>query len=219
MKKMKISHLASLFMAAFLLTAANIIIVPDAAFAAPPPCKGLNKDDPGCDGGGGGPTFTVDILGDGLVGGSSGVNPWLQSFGGQNSIGLNDASGLDVGSLTGLRSFTGQDADCFPEILDGSHATTFPLHQAIVKQGKKGSAEASFWFHGATDDGSVPLVYVLKLFGDFDGENVEFPGTATLSMVDEWELKVENEGKKIKDLSCESQGTGNDVTITVTELP
>ena len=62
MKNTKIRHLASLFVAAFLLTAANFVIVPDAAFAAPPNCKGKNKS---CDGGGGddGGTTTPKVIG------------------------------------------------------------------------------------------------------------------------------------------------------------
>lgn len=168
--------------------------------------------------GAGGAMFDVIILGGGLDGGSGLDDPWLQGFGGKNSIGLNDATaGLDVGMLMGLDVLTGEDESCFPPDTGDDHASAsdFPLHQAIVKRGKQGSVEASFWFHGATDDGSVEVLYVLKLFGDIDG-NVEFPGTADLSM-DEWELKVENEGRKIKKMSCESQGTDIDVTITVTK--
>ncbi|MEE8464587.1 MAG: hypothetical protein V3S53_07365 [Gammaproteobacteria bacterium] len=176
-------------------------------------------------GGGGvdGATFDVFILGGGLDGRSGIDNPWLENFGGKNSIGLNDAApaGLDVGMLMGLADFTGEDEDsgCFPADTGTDHASTslFPLHQAIVKQGRNGRAEASFWFHGATTEGDEVL-YVLKLFGHFDGENVEFPGDAVLLM-DEWELKVENEGRKIKNMSCESQGMGKDVTISVFELP
>lgn len=220
MKKTKISHLASLFVAAFLLTAANIIIVPDAAFAAPPPCKGQkNKDDPGCDSGsGGGRTFTV-VIGNGLAGGS-GSNPWLESFGGRNSIGLNDAApaGFDVGTLTGVGSFTGQPGDCFPSDFVDPHSSAFQLHQAIIKSGKKGRAEASFWFHGATDNGLVRVLYVLKLFGTF-ASPMDWPSTQVLTMTD-WELKVENESKAIKSISCigelEEEDDPVSVAITVT---
>ncbi len=191
------------------------------SFANPPDEDGEHEHGGG---GGGDATFDVFILEvdvdgiavvNGLDGRSGLNNPWLESVGGKNAIGLNDATAfLDVGVLMGLAGFTGEVSDCFPGD-QGMHASADPLHQAIVKKGKRGTAEANFWFHGATDDGSVDVLYVLKLFGEFVGMDVEFPGTADLLM-DEWELKVENEGRKIKMLSCENQGMGN-VTITVTE--
>lgn len=52
MKNTKITQVTSLFVAAFLLAAVNIIVVPDAAFAAPKSdlCKGKNADRPAeCD--------------------------------------------------------------------------------------------------------------------------------------------------------------------------
>ncbi len=64
MKNTKIRHLGSLFVAAFLLIAANIIVLPDAAFAAPPDCKGKNKGAEGCDGGSDdGGTNTPKVIG------------------------------------------------------------------------------------------------------------------------------------------------------------
>ncbi len=54
MKNTKIRHVTFLFVSAFLLTAINIIVVPDAAYAEPPACKGHKKNDDGCDGSGGG---------------------------------------------------------------------------------------------------------------------------------------------------------------------
>ena len=56
------------------------------------------------------------------------------------------------------------------------------------------------------------LIYVLKLFGKFE-DGMDWPGAQTLTM-DTWELKVENEGKTIKDMSCQGDGSGV-VTITV----
>ena len=92
------------------------------------------------------------------------------------------------------------------------HGLSPELHQSIINSGKKGRAEASFWFHGATKDGLVRLIYVLKLFGEFEMNKV-WPGAQTLEM-DTWELKVENEGKTVKDISCQGAGT-NSVTITI----
>ena len=189
------------------------------AYAEKPDCD-QDPSHPSCktDGGADGAAFNVDIGVLGELQGGSGDNPWLQGFGGKKSIGLNDASptGLDVGTLTGVGMFTGLDARCFPGDFmppDPVHGSPDELHQAIVKSGKKGRAEASFWFHGATKNGMVRVLYVLTLFGVFDGD-VEFPGEATLLM-STWELKVENEGKEIKSISC--QGAGDDsVTIDVT---
>ena len=188
------------------------------SFADPP--DGGEHDHGGGGGGGGDATFDVIILGIGNeLDGRSGLdNPWLESFGGKNAIGLNDATaGLDVGMLMGLAAFTGEDPDCFPEDTGTDHTSTslFPLHQAIVKQGRKGRAEASFWFHGATTEGDEVL-YVLNLFGHFADENAEFPGTAELLM-DDWELKVENEGKAIKSISCIGElGVVDEVLVTIT---
>lgn len=94
------------------------------------------------------------------------------------------------------------------------HGFSPELHQAIINSGKKGRAEASFWFHGATTNGTVRLIYVLKLFGKFE-DGKDWPGAQTLKMTT-WELKVENEGKTIKEMSCQSDGVKvGSVTITV----
>ena len=93
------------------------------------------------------------------------------------------------------------------------HDSAYELHQAIIKSGKKGRAEASFWFHGATTNGMVRVLYLLKLFGTFDNPE-DWPSAQKLTMTD-WELTVENEGKKIKGESCSGDGDAKDLTITV----
>ncbi len=90
----------------------------------------------------------------------------------------------------------------------------FTLHQATISQGKGGRAQAAFWFDGLTKDGNTSVLYVLKLFGA-DGSGAALPGEAELFMTT-WELKVENESKTIKDMSCLGDGTDPVVTITVT---
>ncbi len=61
------------------------------------------------------------------------------------------------------------------------------------------------------------VLYVLKLFGE-EGSAGECPpeNIATLYMTS-WELKVENEGKTIKGISCLGEGTDL-VNITVTPV-
>ena len=59
MKNRKTKQLTFLFVSAFLLTALNIIVVPDAAYAEPPACKGQKKNDDGCDGSGGGGGISI----------------------------------------------------------------------------------------------------------------------------------------------------------------
>lgn len=197
------------------------------AFAAKPDCDSdSDSSHPSCKTDGDA-AFTVDIgqleLGE-LLQGGSGDDLWVQGFGGKNAIGLNDASGLDVGTLTGVGSL-GLDILsplCFPADFmpppdpgeESVHTSFSDLHQALIKPGKQGRAEASFWFHGFTNDGyMVRVLYVLKLFGKFES-NKEWPGAQTLEMTS-WELKVENEGKTIKDKSCSGKGDGKvDITIT-----
>ena len=191
--------------------------------------KPSNGDHEHGGGGGGadGAMFRVTILDDDLAGGSTvavdemgkTIDPWLQGFGGKNSIGLNDASGLDVGTLTGVGSFTGlglgPNEFCFPGDIVDPHASLFPLHQAFIKPGKKGRAEASFWFHGTTKDGMVRVLYLLKLIGAFESPEV-WPSAQKLTMTD-WELKVENEGKAIKSISCIGELPEEDeVSVTIT---
>ena len=196
------------------------------SFAAKPGACDQDPPHPSCKTGDDtdGAAFNVDIgaSGDALQGGSGG-NPWLQGVGGKNSIGLNDASpaGLDVGTLTGVAALTDEDTTCFPTDFLSPHTASFQLHQAFIKSGKKGRAEASFWFHGKTFLDDVRVLYLLKLFGEFESGK-EWPGAQTLTMTD-WELKVENEGKAIKMISCQGEGkvggivSPSSITIIVTE--
>jgi len=185
-----------------------------------------DKPDPNHDHGGA--AFDVVITGGlGLLAGRSAVdemgkkiNPWLQGFGGKNSIGLNDASGLDVGSLAGVGMLIPNDDStvlhplCFPgDYMPPPHDSPYELHQTLIKPGKKGRAEANFWFHGKTFLRDERVLYVLKLFGEF-ANGGDWPGAQTLDMTT-WELKVENEGKTIKEISCQGDGSGV-VTIEVT---
>ncbi len=196
-----------------------------------PSCK--TDDDDGA-------AFDVDITGDLGLDGGSGEDPWVQGVLGKNGIGLKDVApdDLAVGTLTGVGGFFLDEkyAPCF-DFDDTGHDFSPELHQAYIKPGKKGRAEAKFWFHGETykpldgefcdgeSDGEsscgpastqVRVLYVLTLFGEFDPIKV-WPGPQTLEM-DAWELKVENEGKTIKEISCQSEGDKVVVTIKVTAL-
>lgn len=165
-----------------------------------------------------------------MTGRSAELTPWAE-FGGKNGIGLNDASGADVGTLTGVGGFfsSGSDPDyqaCFNDsgTVGGEETHDFSpqLHQAIIKSGKKGRAEAYFWFHGEThsplvdgDSINVRVLYLLTLIGKFDELAETWPSAQTLTMTS-WELKVENEGKTIKGMSCQGAGP-TDVTIEVVD--
>ena len=215
------------------------------SYAEKPDCS-VNDTHPSCktDDSEGGATFTVTITGGlGLLrngapelqGGSAVddgiVTPWVQGVVGKNGIGLNDASGDDVGTLTGVGGFFPVDyAPCFDfdnEDLPPPHEISSELHQAYIRPGKKGRAEAHLWFHGETrlpldetdENKRVRVLYVLKLFGD-DGSAAGFPpaeNTALTLKMTSWELKVENEGKTIKGMSCLGEGTDL-VDIKVTAL-
>ena len=146
--------------------------------------------------------------------------PWVQGVVGKNGVGLSDVAPdfLDVGTLTGVGGFFSlvPYGNCFDDS-STEHEFSPQLHQAFIKPGKKGRAEANFWFHGETFEGDVRVLYVLKLFGDPDSA-AGFPPAdkVTLNMTS-WELKVENEGKTIKAISCQREGD-DDVTIKVTPL-
>ena len=210
------------------------------SYAAQPVCHNPPEEfpHPSCKpaGDSGGASFVVTIEGSGLTGGSAEDVPWVQGVLGKNGIGLNDVAPdfLYVGTLKGLSMFTGESYLCFPGDYGNPspppHTTErlFDLHQAIIKSGKKGRAEAHLWFHGETrlpvdetgGNERVRVLYVLKLFG-IDGSAAGFPplpddDPLNLDMTS-WELKVENDGKTIKAISCQAEG-GDNVTIEVTAL-
>ena len=178
------------------------------ASAAKPDCPG---DHPSCKEAGGAAGYIVTIVGD-VEGGST--ENWL---GGSKGVGLNDAGVHDgVGLFTDLSYFESWDFDgnngdlCFL-------GADYLLHQAQIKQGKKGRAEAAFWFHGETTTG-IRVLYALTLYGDFD-PNVAWPpvNVEHKIMMNRWKMIVENEGKAIKDDSCIGEGTGVEVNIVVTK--
>ena len=209
MKNLRLSTL-SLTLAIAVMTLGYVNV----ASAGKPTCPG---DHPSCkEAGDDGYSVTIKWQ----VEGHSTDN-WLLGSGGKKSIGLNDATagpGHDVGDLTDLSFFTDSSG---PFLSDGDFCFSDPaeLHQATIKQGKGGRAQAAFWFDGKTNDGNTSVLYALALFGA-DGSGADLPGEATLDMKT-WELKVENESKTIKYMSCQSASEEDvlvPVTITVTPV-
>ncbi len=165
-------------------------------------------------------TYSVVIDGN-VQGGWIVGHPW--SKGGKKNT-INGPIRPFVGEFTDLSFFTAtlaenppaftaaQGAVCFPP------GTNFPLHAGGISQGKKGRAEAQFWFEANTFEGGQTLFYQLKLIGVF--HEPWLPGSLgfTHVLMDEWRLTATNEGADIKSISCIGEGTGIGVTITVTEL-
>ncbi len=180
--------------------------------------------DHGDDDGGDVAEYVVTISGD-MTGASD--FKWREDFGGKKTIGLNDAAGGRIpGEFTDLSFFgalpaapptppftAGDGANCFS-------SASFTIHQGSVSKGRGGRAQAGFFFHGLTNDGSVMVLYGLQLIGEFAlGAEVEWPpsdGGDTVLNIATWELSATNEGKDIKSISCIGEGATNNVTITVT---
>lgn len=186
------------------------------ALAKQPECPG---DHPSCKDAAGGAGYSVTIVGADVEGAS--VNHWL---GGPKGVGLNDAGvNGDVGELTHLNFFisSGQGAICFPlgNWFPHEEGEGYQLHQAQIKEGRGGRAEATFWFHGRTYENNIRVLYALALYGDFNEEDLEFPpvndGETIVMVMHDWKMIVENERKAIKSISCIGKGT-NDVTVTIT---
>ena len=188
-----------------------------------------HKEDCGGGGGGGGDVAEYSVTISGAMTGASDHN-WRGNFGGKKNIGLNDASpSRMVGEFTNLEFFTntngpfgGLGAMCFPK-------ASFPLtiHQAIIKRGKGGRAQAGFWFDGKTDDGTTAVLYALALFGQFNADDTDIPWlppdetTHKILMMD-WKMIVENERKEIRSMSCIGESDPpEDITvwISVTNEP
>ena len=101
--------------------------------------------------------------------------------------------------------FTDEDAvKCFP-------VPPYPIFVGGIGPGKKGKAEAQFWFDAFTfDESGTTLLYQLRFLGDFDNRDLWLPSTGATSFLnmDEWRLTATNEGQEIKSISCIGEGTG-----------
>ncbi len=91
-----------------------------------------------------------------------------------------------------------------------------PLFQAILDKSRGGSAEANFWFVGNTATiPSTQVMYRLRLFGVFDGLDDWPPSVSKTMIMTDWRMVVENEGKKIKTISCVGDGTFDPGEVTI----
>jgi hypothetical protein len=198
------------------------------SFAAKPVCPGPHPSCGDDNGSGDEATYSAEFGGE--IVGQSGVDNWVLGFLGKNSIGLNDAqpAGLDVGTVTSLNLLPGIEngdicfqSNSFPNLTPTNdppslHNDSSLLHQAYIKEGKGGRAESRIWLHGVTILGQEEVLYVLKLFGQFDPETAWPPTEGShLVMFYDWELAVEGGKKATKDDSCAGEGTTT-VAITVT---
>lgn len=142
--------------------------------------------------------------------------------GNKKSIGLNIGGGTpsdmrNVGQLTDLRYFTelirnpgpfgAEGTNCFGGGVDGF------LGQASLIKGRKGRAEAHFWFLAYPRVGPVPMTdrisYLLTLIGESPtvtnpivGDWFPTTGTTTMTM-DTWELSTQGVAD---DVSCSGSG-------------
>ena len=163
--------------------------------------------------------------GDADVGYHSGTEPWIEGTGGK-SINIEQAPPnhpqLDVGFFDDLSFFTvpaetdggnggpfsgDRGMKCF-----GSNPFEIPLNPGgHIKKGRGGRAEGHFWFPGFTWDKlegeQVPVLYLLSVFGQFDpGDWLPASGNTTRMTMIDWELRVENEGDTVKNISCIGEG-------------
>ena len=179
-----------------------------------------HKKNPKAGHGGGGSggddaTYSVFITGD--VGGNSlEASPW-SSGGGKKTI---SGRQHNAGVLTDLSFFTALVNGPFTAIQGSAcfGAYPFQLFGGTIKPGKKGTAQASFWFEANTyTEPAQTLFYLLHYTGVFNEGEVwlpEFGSPADLTMT-HWKLSATNEGEDIKAISCIGEGTTN-VFIEVT---
>ena len=104
--------------------------------------------------------------------------------------------------------FDGHATECF-----GAPITLKPLHSGGVLKRRKSDAHGKFWFGGYTyDDESgkdiKTVLYLLIVDGEFYSGGPEgWPENGAVMRMDDWELKVENQGADVADRSCEGSGT------------
>lgn len=190
----------TIFMLALAVSGIALAKPPTATCPEHPSCKDAPTDTG---------VFDIVIKGD-LSGDGSG---WRQESG-QSQVVYNEFWD-DVGTfglITDLDFFRNQfpgTPDSSTEFTEGDNC--FPvgdtfLFSALLKKGKKSSAIAVFWFDGWTNNGSKDVLYRLELHGEFD-ESEDFPpAKANQLLLDVWSLKVENEGKTIRGISCIGEG-------------
>ena len=99
----------------------------------------------------------------------------------------------------------------------GEEEDTVFFGQALVKSGKHGRAEASFWFPALATDATTDVGYMLTMIGTFNDLGVwPLSGTTTMTL-DTSKLTAGNEPGSIRDISCLDAGNfgADDVKIEV----
>ena len=170
---MNISRLSTLSLTIVLFALGTLVLPADIASAHH--CKGGHRNGPGCDGGSGGggtevgATFSALITGD-VNGGtidpvSGNEDKWTK---GGKGVGQNTSSGIMYTNidLSFLDTYFGND--CF-------NAGRYYPGQVSVRKGKKGTAEAWFWFIAADNDGNPGVGYLFQTFGYFIIPNPGWP--------------------------------------------
>jgi len=99
-----------------------------------------------------------------------------------------------------------------------------PLHSAGVLKRRKSDAHGKFWFEGYTHHSPgerIKVLYLLIVDGYFtDGLPEDWPENSAVMHLDDWELKVENAGAEIADMSCEDSRYDPDfMTVSVKPSP
>lgn len=92
------------------------------------------------------------------------------------------------------------EANCFDE-----PTYTGPLQIREAKNNADHSAEAWLWFEAKGTDEETNIVYLLKMFGNFDGPWLPDVGETNTVTLDAWEMGIE--GNKYKSIAC----TDNDL--------
>lgn len=172
----------------------------------PPPPSCEDGQAPGGGGGqDGGGKFSAVITG--TVSGSSGGDQWN---GGPKGVGGNTTGGV-IGTTTLDLDGLGLDSICF-------NTTPYYPTQVAVREGKRGTAEAWFWFPAlALDEDGIPTLarYLFQMFGTFP-EGTTWPPEGDTEQMDlySWEMKLENGQTSLKDGACTDESAVEDGFLT-----
>jgi hypothetical protein len=177
------------------------------------------NDDDGGDGSGKDALYSAVITG--AVSGVSGKDHWRGNFAGKKGLGRNTGGtppdeGTNVGQLD-LSFFTfadpvgpfsmGRGLACFP------NGGVVYIGQAVVKSGKHGQAEGSFWFRAKADNATTDVGYLLTMIGTFNDPGVWPPSGMTTMTLLTWKLSAGNEDSTVRNISCLGDGEFDDFSL------
>jgi len=143
------------------------------------------------------------------VSSSAGSDLYVRGFEWQEGAGksLDGSALLNLSYFHSNGQFTNDATKCFP-------ANDVALFAGgLNKKGNAGAAKGMFWFVGKTGDGNTEVLYLLQVFGKLDYPDDWPPEKSNVMRMTEWSMKVENEGKQVKDISCLGEGTTGFSTI------